>query len=180
MALTGAPHLLTERLDLRLPAASDFPAIMAIVDHAETARFLGPRSGPPDHFMRFCRGAGSWLLYGYGMFVIRPRGSEEVIGNCGVFHSLRGLGEDFDDKPEAGWILRHDQIGLGIGREAMTAVLDWFDGEHGPRRVVCLIAPENEPSLRLANKLGFTAMRDSRLADGEAVRLLERLPGKPG
>ena len=38
-----------------------------------------------------------------------------------------------------------------------------------------VIAPENEPSLRLAARLGFTAMRDAEFA-GEAIRLLERLP----
>jgi RimJ/RimL family protein N-acetyltransferase len=109
-------------------------------------------------------------------FMVRRRGSNEVIGNCGVFHSWRGLGEDFDDTPEAGWILSHDQVGQGLGLEAMTAALGWFDREHGPRRTVCMTAPENEPSMRLAGKLGFAPMRDAVLPDGDAVRLFERLP----
>lgn len=170
------PRLTTERLELRLPAAGDFRAQMEIVSHAETARHLGRRSGPPDHFMRFSRGAGSWLLHGYGTFIIRPRGSEEVIGNCGVFHSWRGLGDDFDDVPEAGWTLRHDQVGRGLAHEAMAAVLAWFDRTHGPRRVVCMISVGNEPSLRLAGKLGFAPLRKAVLPDGDAVRLFERLP----
>ncbi len=173
--MKDAPHLLTDRLDLRLPTAADFPAIVEIVSHAETGRYLGPRSGTPDHFMRFCRNAGSWLLYGYGIFVICLRGSGEVIGNCGVFHSWRGLGEDFDDAPEAGWILRHDQVGRGLGREAMTAALGWFDRAHGPRRMVCMISVGNEPSIGLAGKLGFAPMRDAVLPDGDRVVLLERL-----
>ena len=172
--MNDAPHLTTERLELRLPTAADLTPMAAIIAHAETARYLGPAFDPADHFMRFCRGAGSWMLYGYGMFMVRLRGSEDVIGNCGVFHTWRGLGEDFDDSPEAGWILRHDQVGRGIGHEAMSAALEWFDAEHGPRRVVCLIATDNAPSLRLAGKLGFNVMRDTELPDGEAVRLLER------
>ena len=142
----------------------------------ETGRYLGPQRDPADHFVRFCRNAGSWLLYGYGGFIVRLRGSDEVIGNCGVFHSWRGLGEDFDDMPEAGWILRHDQVGRGIGLEAMTAALDWFDRAHGPRRVVCMIAPDNAPSIGLAGKLGFAPMRETVLPDGDTVRLFERLP----
>ena len=174
--MTGAPNLTTERLELRLPTATDLAPMAAIVAHAETARFLGPPFDQADHFMRFCRGAGSWMLYGYGMFIVRLRGSEDVIGNCGVFHTWRGLGEDFDDAPEAGWILRHDQVGRGIGHEAMTAALEWFDRAHGPRRVVCLIAMGNEPSMRLAERLGFRQMRDTVLSGGDAVRLFERAP----
>jgi RimJ/RimL family protein N-acetyltransferase len=176
MAVKDAPHLLTDRLELRPPTAADFPANMEIVSHAETGRYLGPRSGTPEHFVRFCRGAGSWLLYGYGMYIIRLRGSEEVIGNCGVFHTWRGLGEDFDDMPEAGWILRHDQVGRGLAGEAMTAALGWFDQAHGPRRVVCMISVGNEPSIGLAGKLGFAPMRAAVLPDGDAARLFERLP----
>ena len=180
MALSGleigdAPHLVTERLDLRLPTASDVAAMAAIVSHEDTRRHLGPAFDPADHFLRFSRNAGSWLLYGYGGFMVRLRDSEELIGNCGVFHSWRGLGEDFDDKPEAGWILRHDQVGRGIGQEAMTAALAWFDRIHGPRRVVCMTAPENRASVRLAAKLGFAPMRETVLPDGDAVVLLERL-----
>jgi RimJ/RimL family protein N-acetyltransferase len=174
--VTAAPRITTDRLELRLPTAADRASMAAIVAHAETARYLGPPFDPADHFMRFCRGAGSWMLYGYGMFIVRLRGSEEVIGNCGVFHTWRGLGDDFDDAPEAGWILRHDQVGRGIGHEAMKAALDWFDRAHGPRRVVCLITLGNEPSLRLAERLGFGPMRDTMLPSGDAVRLLERLP----
>jgi RimJ/RimL family protein N-acetyltransferase len=176
MVVKHTPHLTTERLDLRLPVEADLAAMAWIVAHAETARFLGPAFNAADHFMRFTRNAGSWLLYGYGSFIVRLRGSEEVIGNCGVFHSWRGLGEDFDDSPEAGWILRHDQVGHGIGREAMTAALAWFDRVHGPQRMVCMIAAGNEPSMALAGKLGFTPLRDAVLPDGDAVRLFERVP----
>ena len=176
IALDGAPHLTTERLDLRLPTAADLHAMAAIVQHEETRRYLGPTSGLADHFMRYCRNAGSWLLYGYGLFIVRPRDSEEVIGNAGVFHSWRGVGEDFDDMPEAGWILRHDQVGRGLGSEATRAVLDWFDRAHGPRKVVCMITAGNEPSIRLAGKLGFAPMRDAVLPGGDPVRLFGRSP----
>ena len=58
----------------------------------------------------------------------------------------------------------------------MTAALAWFEREHGRRRIVCMIAPDNAPSIRLAGRLGFTPMREARLPDGETVRLFERLP----
>ncbi|MBO9517958.1 MAG: GNAT family N-acetyltransferase [Porphyrobacter sp.] len=176
MAVT-TPVLQTERLELRAPVASDFKANMAIVSHEITGRYLGSQSSPADHFARFCRNAGSWLLYGYGFFALRLRGEEGLIGTCGVFHSFRGLGPDFDDQPEAGWILRHDQVGRGLALEAMSAVLDWFASEHGRQRIVCMIEPPNEPSIKLAGKLGFTPMREAQMPNGDHVRLFERLSG---
>jgi RimJ/RimL family protein N-acetyltransferase len=172
----AAPVLETARLELALPAKDDIAAMLAIVSDDETARYLAPRTGMVDHFARFSRNAGSWLLYGYGAFMVRRRGSGELIGNCGVFHSWRGLGHDFDDRPEAGWILRRDQTGQGLAREAMDAALAWFESVHGTQRIVCMIAPGNAPSIRLAGRLGFTPLRDAELPEGEAVRLFERAP----
>ncbi|HEY7807979.1 MAG TPA: GNAT family N-acetyltransferase [Croceibacterium sp.] len=171
------PFLTTDRLELWLPRAPDMRAMHDVVLDPETGRFLGPRAQFSDHAIRFMRNAGSWFLYGYGAFMLRLRGRDGVIGNCGVFHTFRGLGEDFDDQPEAGWIVAAEHAGQGLAREAMQAVLGWFESEHGARRIVCMIAPENEPSLKLAARLGFTPLRDTELPDGAAVRLLERLRG---
>jgi RimJ/RimL family protein N-acetyltransferase len=174
--VTGRPFLTTERLELWQPRAGDMRAMHEVVTHPSTGRFLGPRAHFHDHAIRFMRNAGSWHLYGYGALMLRLRGEESVIGNCGVFHTFRGLGEDFDDHPEAGWIVAAEHEGRGLASEAMRAVLAWFDREHGRRRVVCMISPENAPSLALAAKLGFIAFRDAELPDGNAVRVLQRMP----
>jgi RimJ/RimL family protein N-acetyltransferase len=172
--VTDRPFLTTPRLELWQPRASDLGAMHAVVTHPSTGRFLGPTSALHEHATRFTRGAGSWFLYGYGPLMLRLRGTEAVIGNCGVFHTFRGLGDDFDDHPEAGWIVAADHVGQGLASEAMRAVLEWFECEHGPRRMVCMIAIQNAPSLKLAARLGFAPMRDTELPDGDTVRLLER------
>ncbi|MFA9201206.1 MAG: GNAT family N-acetyltransferase [Cypionkella sp.] len=170
----NAPFLVTDRLELWRPAIADEPAMFAIIADPATHRYLGPMSSRADHFIRFQRGAGSWFLHGYGSFMVRRKSSPAVIGNCGVFHSWRGLGEDFDDRPEAGWILAADQVGQGLAREAMGAALAWFDRVHGPREVVCMIDPDNAPSFALAARLGFVPSRRATLPDGAAVQLLRR------
>ena len=174
MALSAEPLLVTERLELWRPVKEDREALLAIVSDPETTRYLGRGHDPADHFQRFGRNAGSWFLYGYGACTVRVRGSAEIVGNCGVFHSWRGLGEDFDDKPEAGWIIRTDQAGQGFAHEAMAASIGWFERAHGAQPIVCMIAPENTASVRLADKLGFTPMREAILSDGDAVTLLVR------
>jgi len=172
--VTDKPFLTTERLELWQPREADMLAMHEVVLDPRTGRFLGPRAQFSDHAIRFMRNAGSWFLYGYGALMLRLPGQEKVIGNCGVFHTFRGLGEDFDDNPEAGWIVAAEHVGQGLASEAMQAALGWFDREHGPRRIVCMISPENEPSLRLADKLGFAPVREAALPDGAIVRVFER------
>lgn len=170
------PFLVTERLELWLPRAEDLHATYAIVTEPETSRFLGAVARLDDHAMRFMRGSGSWFLHGYGSLMLRLRGQDEVIGSCGVFHTFRGLGGDFDDNPEAGWIISEKHAGTGLGREAMEAILAWFDRVHGPRRVVCLIEQGNAASVALAHRMGFATLRDTSLADGTPITLFERVP----
>jgi RimJ/RimL family protein N-acetyltransferase len=170
------PVIVTERLELWRPRLADLRPLFAVVSHPQTGAFLGPAVEWVDHYNRFHRNAGGWYLHGYGNFIARLRGEDKIAGTLGVFHSNRGLGEDFDMMPEAGWILAHDQVGKGLASEAMTATFEWFEREHGAQRIVCMISPGNQPSLRMAEKFGFTPMRDAVLPDGEPIRLFERLP----
>ena len=173
--MSAAPLVVTERLELWVPTSADLWPMHAIVTDPTTGRFLGPSESRADHFARFSRNAGSWLLYGYGSFMLHERGGG-LIGNAGIFRTFRGLGEDFDDMPEAGWILRSDRVGLGLAHEAMTAALCLFEREHGAQRIVCMIERNNGPSLRLADRLGFSPLRETTLPDGASVRLFERVP----
>lgn len=172
-----APLIVTDRLELWRPRAEDREGVFRVVEPEAVRRFLGGRPATEmDEAARMLRNAGSWALYGYGTFVLRPRGQRKIAGVAGVFHSWRGFGKGLDDVPEAGWILGEDQWGKGLAGEAMRAALGWFDAEHGKRRVGCMIESGHAASLRLAEKLGFvrygTHMPES--AERELV-LLERV-----
>jgi RimJ/RimL family protein N-acetyltransferase len=169
------PFLRTDRLELWQPVAADMEAMFAVMQDPRTWRYFGAPIARADHTTRFMRNAGSWSLYGYGSLMVRERGRPELIGNCGVVHTWRGLGGGFDDKPEAGWIVAADHTGKGYAREAMEAVLRWFDREHGPREVVCIIHPDNAPSIALANRLGFVPTRLGELGPDNPVQLFSRV-----
>ncbi|MXO75302.1 GNAT family N-acetyltransferase [Altererythrobacter aerius] len=166
--------LTTARLELWQPCAADEQELFELMQAPAVWRHFGAPSTRPDHNLRFMRNAGSWLLHGYGGFIVREIGGSAIVGNCGVFHSWRGVGDDFDDKPEAGWILAESHFSRGFAHEAMRAALAWFDAAHGPREVVCMIAPQNAPSIALAGKLGFVPTRSAELPGGEPVRLFSR------
>ena len=153
-----APVIVTRRLELWRPEAGDRRGLRALIEPGEVRRFLGGME-PDDHdvFMRLLRNAGSWALYGYGTFIVRERGEEAIVGNCGVFHSWRGFGRGLDDVAEAGWIVAKSAWGKGYALEAMEAALAWFEREHGAAPTLCMIEQGHHASEAVAAKLGYTA-----------------------
>ena len=174
----SGPLLTTERFGLWPPRApSDVEGLVRLVADEETRRYLGPaRADPQQQWERLMRNAGSWSLYGYGVFHVRPHGSDEIVGSMGVFHSWRGLDPRMDDQPEAGWIVRRDWQGKGMAGEVMPIVLRWFEAQHGRRRIVAMIERGNAASERVAASLGFATYGEIIDADRTVVDLYETSP----
>lgn len=175
MNVPTAPILTTQRLELWQPQPGDHADLHAINTDPRTLPFLGSWTpGAADSFARLLRNAGSWSLYGYGIFMVRRRGQAQVIGTCGVFRSWRGFGEGLDDVPEAGWIVHPDHWGQGYAGEAMRAVLLWFDAVHGPQRIACMIEAGHAVSERLAAQLGFAEYARHQQPEENELVLYER------
>jgi len=174
--VTTGPLLTTSRYELWRPRGpEDVEGLYRLVDDEETRRFLGPaRAEPRDQWERLMRNAGSWSLYGYGVFHVRPHGSDEIAGSIGVFHSWRGLDPRMDQQPEAGWVVRRDFWGQGVASEVMAAVLPWFETTHGAQRIVAMIQHGNVASERLAAQLGFTAFAEHTDPDDKQLTFYER------
>ena len=121
------------------------------------------------------RHAGHWALYGYGIFAIEEKAGGRFVGEAGFGHFRRGLGDDFDPFMEASWTISPDCQGLGYATEAAEGALAWI-ARLRAARTVCLIHVENNPSLRVAEKLGFGQLRavDYR---GYRAMLMERGAG---
>lgn len=169
----GKAVIETARLELFRPQSGDLEGLFMMVAHPETRRFLGPTDANlADSFARLQRNAGSWSLYGYGTFIVRLKGQQGILGSCGIFHSYRGFAKNMDDVPEAGWIINADHWGKGYAREAMEAALAWFDTEHGPQRIACMIEEEHIASQNLAAALGFAAYDRHEPDDGTAPLIL--------
>lgn len=166
--------LTTERYELWRPAIGDHESLYELTEAEETRRFLGGlQPDPGDSFARLHRNAGSWALHGYGTFMVRERGAEQIIANCGVFRSWRGK-PGLDDVPEAGWIVHKDHWGKGLAGEVMRAALAWFDAAHGPQRIGCMIEVGNVASERLAAALGFEEYQRETEGEERPLVLYER------
>jgi RimJ/RimL family protein N-acetyltransferase len=170
------PELKVDGYMLRPPVLADLDGIHALTQSDAMNQFLGGQ--PPtmsSSFERLQRSVGGWTLHGYGVFMVRETGSDTIIGNCGIFHSWRGLGEDFDNQPEAGWIIAESHWGKGLAQQFMRAVLSWFDATHGPRRIVAMIEPGHGASERVAAQLGFAPYRTREFYAVREMALYERI-----
>ncbi|GLT10057.1 GNAT family N-acetyltransferase [Sulfitobacter sp. PR48] len=169
----NVPTINTHRLTLRAMRREDFPrfaeiwATPAVVTHISGKPWPKTRS-----WDAFLRNAGHWQIAGFGQWAIQIHRQPEMSGQTGFFFGSRGLGDDFDPFPEAGWVLEPGAQGRGLGLEAAQAAHDWFDRVVAGR-TVCLITPDNEGSLRIAETLGYTPMRETEM-DGDPVVLLTR------
>jgi len=165
----------TERLLLRPHVAGDFEACRAMwQDPAVVAYISGTPSTEAEAWSRFLGYFGRWQLMGYGMFALVEKSSGQFLGEVGYSDFRRGLGPDFDPFHEAAWVLASAGHGKGYALEAMTAVQQWLDEKFSPDKTVCIINPENAPSIALAEKLGFHATGDADY-NHNRVRLFERL-----
>ncbi len=161
----------TENLRLRPWELEDWEDIHALTASDRMRTFLGSwLPTPEDSFNRLLRNAGCWHLLGWGPFKAIERSSGEIVGNLGLFRGIRGLGEDFDPYPEAGWIIREESWGRGYATEGMRAALAWFEREHGGGRTVCMISRGNAASERIAEKLGYTPIGPGLYKDEEVMR----------
>lgn len=165
----------TPRLILRHHTLEDFEPACAIYSNPEVTRFIG--DGKPasrqDVWHRILRFAGHWQLLGFGLFAIVEKETGRFVGETGLADFHRELGDDFDPFPETAWILSPDAAGKGFATEAAVAAHQWFDATRGRQRTVCIIAPGNTASVRVAEKLGYTpiATRDYR---GDPTLAFER------
>jgi len=151
-----APALDTARLTLRAHTAADFDDVLAMWSDAAVTRHVGGRPATEEEaWARVLRYAGLWPLLGFGYWVVRERASGRFVGEVGLADFRRDLSPPLGDAPEAGWVLATWAHGRGFATEAVTAALAWADAALPSRRRVCIIAPENAPSIRVAERCGF-------------------------
>ncbi len=152
----AAPVIQTERLLLRGHRAADFADVAALWSDPEVTRYIGGQPVSPDEaWAKLLRSAGLWPLLGYGYWAVEERQTGRFIGTVGFGDFKRPLEPSIEGIPEIGWVVVPAAHGRGYATEAAQAALAWGDAHFSPRQTVCLIAPENRPSLRVAGKCGY-------------------------
>jgi RimJ/RimL family protein N-acetyltransferase len=171
-------ELSTERLTLRKHVAADFDESAALwADPAVTKYVGGKPSTREESWARLLRNVGHWPIVGYGYWAVREKATGRYVGELGFSRLERTMIPAFGDAPEAGWVLAPWAHGKGFATEAMLAAHVWLEARRGASRTVCMIAPENAPSIRVAEKCGYREYARATYKNEPAV-LFERVPAR--
>lgn len=168
------PQIETARLRLREIRADDLDRWAAVCADPEVVRHLGGTIfSREDTWRRLLATAGSWSMLGYGYWAVERREGGGMIGHAGFSDFKREIAPSIEGLPEMGWVFAREAQGQGYASETVAAGLGWADDALTGREITAVISHGNGPSMRVAEKAGFSA-REEALYKGEPILIFRR------
>ena len=122
----------------------------------EVTHYLGGRPFTGEEvWTRLLRYVGHWAWMGFGYWAVEEKVSGEFIGEIGYADFKRELDPSLEGIPDLGWILAARAHGKGYATEAVKPIIEWGDRNLSFAHTVCLVHPENQRSIRVAEKCGY-------------------------
>jgi RimJ/RimL family protein N-acetyltransferase len=144
----------TERLTCRPTEPSDLDGYLAVLlDPAVEVRLRPARAAPMDEegvAERLAADEVHWAKHGFGPWTLIEREGGRVVGRGG----LQWTGLEGRQVVELPWAIASQHWNRGFATEAAEAALAW-GRELGLEQAVALITPDNDPSRRVAEKIGM-------------------------
>jgi ribosomal-protein-alanine N-acetyltransferase len=101
------------------------------------------------------------------------RRNDRVMVGFVNFHGPPGVNDiEAADAAELGWTVFPEHRRHGYATETARRLMEWASQEHGVTRFISSTTPDNAPSLRVHEKLGFR--RTGQVVDGEIIFELVR------
>lgn len=140
----------TERLYLREMTENDFEALHKVLADSDTMQHY-PYTFDENRVRNWiARNTERYRIFGFGLWAVCLKGTDEVIGDCGLTMQLIG-GEI---KPEIGYHIRADKQRNGFAKEAAIAVRDWTFNNTPFNVIYSYMKHTNEPSAKTAVAYG--------------------------
>ncbi len=155
----------TERLRLRPLTNDDLTWFAPFLADPEVTRYLlpgGPVTRTGEAAEMLGRSVRAYDADGFGQLAVIRKRDGVGIGRCGLLvwetdpwrPSTRAAATRATEV-EIGWMLGAEYWGRGYATEAAVAVRDYAFEKLGLPRLISLIHPANQPSIRVAQKLGM-------------------------
>lgn len=149
----------TDRIYLRPFSMDDVESFAKICANPNVMRYIG--DGKPVSHAVIAAKIPEWIeLYekqNYGLMAIIIKGTEELIGFCGLIHQI----VDGDGYIELGYRLDEAYWGKGIATEAALAFIDYAFNELEIPMLISIIHHKNDASKRVAKKVGMKLMKQT-------------------
>ena len=140
----------TERLILRMwREEDDFETYAQMCADPEVMRYLGGKTfSRMEAWRHMAFLIGHWHLRGYGHWAVEEKASGRFVGRIGFLNPEGWPGF------EIGWTLGREHWGKGYATEGARRALEYAFTELDQDHVISLIHPENQGSIRVAERLG--------------------------
>lgn len=159
----------TERLRLRHLTVDDAAFILQLLNEPSFIENIGDRGvrTREDACAYILNGPiASYARLGFGLNLVELKATGEPMGMCGL------LKRDALDDVDIGYAFLPEFCSKGYAREAATAVLHHAHQVLALKRVVAIVNPQNQSSIRLLEKIGFQYKKMVRLsADAPEIKL---------
>jgi len=158
----------TARLRLRRLDLDDAPFILKLVNEPSWLRYIGDRGVRDLEGARGYIRNGPLAMYtrhGFGLWLVERRSDGALLGQCGL------LQRDSLEHPDIGFAFLPAYWGQGYAQEAAGATLAYGHDALAMPEVQAITSLDNEASIRLLQRLGFTYLRQIELRPGDPVKL---------
>ena len=157
--------LTTPRLRVRHLQPTDAAFIVSLLNDEAFIRNIGDRGvRTEEDAAGYISGgpAASYARYGFGLYAVELASDGVPIGICGL------LQRDQLPAPDIGFAFLPQYRSQGYAYEAATAVKADAHARLALKTLFAIVNPDNAPSIRLLERLGFVFERMIRLSDDGA------------
>lgn len=169
--LRGLPWTImeTDRCVIRETTAEDVDCFYRIYSNPEITKYMEDLYPEVEQEKQYVREyiEKVYAFYEFGVWTVLERKSGEVIGRAGFSYR-----QGYED-PEIGYIIGVPWQRHGYAEEVCRAILEYGWRELGFERVQAMVETQNEASLILCDKLGFTAVEELAIDGREYFRLVK-------
>lgn len=159
----------TARLMVRELTEDDAPFILTLLNDPAFLRFIGDRNVRTlDDARAYLQNGpiASYQRHGFGLYLVERKSDQTALGMCGL------IKRDTLPDVDIGYAFLSQFRGSGYAYEAAAAVMAYGKGTVGLKRIVAIVTPDNERSIRLLEKLGLAfEQMITWPADGSELKL---------